>query len=97
MLGIAWGYIVLFVGSIVAAVTGWIKFYILTKQLREANQNNVLLDVARMGSEAELRAALKKDQLLHEQESKLRLKEIEVQNDSLSNPVDNLNGAIEGK
>ena len=97
MLGIAWGYIVLFVGSVVAAVTGWIKFFILTKQLRQANQNNVLLDVVRMGSEAELRAALKKDQLLHEQESRLRLKELEVQNAAIADPANNLNGAIKGK
>jgi hypothetical protein len=97
MMSSMWTYITLLVGSSIAAVVGWIKTYMLTKKLRQSNASNIILDIERMKAEAELREALRKDQLIIEQEKKLRAKEIEVQNAAMSNPSDDLNGAIKGK
>jgi hypothetical protein len=97
MLNNMWIWLCGSVAVLVATLSGWFAAWRLTNKLRTSEQGSIVLNIERMKAEAELRESIRKDQLLAEQEKKLRDKEIEVSNAAISNPADNLNGAIKGK
>ena len=97
MISNVWAYVALLLTGLIASVSGWVMTWRLSNKLRQAQSNNVLIEVDKMRAEAELKESTRKEQIEKETRQKIDKIESGIQNAINSDPVADLNNAIKNK